>query len=445
MAQKLPGTVVIKHLHLVNFKRFADFELALHPKFTLLAGDNGSGKTSVLDALAAAATIWLVDAEPRLRAGGRHLATRDIHRVQDQTGDRRQFRRQEFVSVSAVADFGGEVTISWTRKIRRSGSRTSNAEAKEMLAWVAQHTQSDARGVPTLFPALAYYGAGRAWLPSNTPKEQKRNGNGTHTRFDAYHDCFRERIRLAELVTWFRNETLTSLRQNGKFRPGYHAVRQVILRCLPDSTDCWYDADLDDILVEIHKEVHPFSELSAGQRVTLALVADLAIRIVTLNAFLYEPALALSPELLASQVLECTPGLVLIDELDVHLHPDWQRRIAHGLQACFPLIQFVCTSHSPQVIGELPKEMVRMLVDDKAYVPVHSYGLDSSRVLREVMHSPDRNEDAEQILTEIFQLIDQEQYQAAKAKIAEAVQKLGEDDAEILRARALLDFLEFPV
>jgi predicted ATP-binding protein involved in virulence len=437
--------MIITHLHLVNFKRFADFELELHPRFTLLAGDNGSGKTSVLDALAVVATIWLVDAEPKLRASGRHLSTRDIHRVQELMGDRRQFRRQEFVSVSAEADFSGGLKLEWTRKIRRSGSRTSNAEAKDMLKWVKQHFKTDARGEPVLFPVLAYYGAGRAWLPSNVTRDQKAAFNSSHTRFDAYHDCFRERIRLAELVNWFRNETLSSLRRNGKFRPGYHAVRQVILRCLPDSTDCWYDADLDDILVEINQQVHPFSELSAGQRVTLALVADLAIRIVTLNAFLYEPALELAPELLARQVLERTPGLVLIDELDVHLHPDWQRRIANDLQACFPLIQYVCTSHSPQVIGELPKEMVRILVDNKAYEPAHSYGLDSSRILKEVMHSPDRSEEADQVLQEIFQLIDQENYPAAKEKIAFAAQSLGAEDAELLRARALLDFLESPV
>ena len=437
-------TMVIRHLHLENFKRFADFELALHPRFTLLAGDNGSGKTSILDALAAAASIWLVDSEPRLRASGRHLSVRDIHRVQELQGDRRQFRRQEFVSVSAVADFGDEIFISWTRKIRRSGSRTSNAEAKEMLDYVRKRMSSDARGEATLFPVLAYYGAGRAWLPSNSPKESRPVSNGEHTRFDAYHDCFRERIRLSELVTWFRNETLSSLRQGGQFRPGYHAVRQVILRCLPGAADCWYDGDLDDILVEIRGEVHPFADLSAGQRVTLALVADLAIRMVTLNAFLFDSDESGPVEQLAGRVLSGTPGLVLIDELDVHLHPDWQRKVAHDLQACFPRVQFVCTSHSPQVIGELPKEMVRMLVGDKAHQPKHSFGLDSSRVLKEVMHSPDRNEAADRLLAEIFGLIDRMDFAEAKTKIGEAVRKLGEEDAEILRARALLDFLETP-
>jgi predicted ATP-binding protein involved in virulence len=437
--------MIIQGLHLVNFKRFPELELTLHPRFTLLAGDNASGKTSILDALAAAASIWLVDAEPKLRASGRHLSQRDIHREQILSGDRRQFRRQDFVSITASADLNPFHSISWTRKIRRSGSRTSNAEAKEMQQYVSQQVANDAAGEPTIFPALAYYGAGRAWLPSNVPKEPKQAVTLSHTRFDAYYDCFRERIRLSELVTWFRNETLTSLRQDGRFRPGYHAVRQVILRCLPGATDCWYDADLDDILVEFNEELHPFSELSAGQRVALALVADLAIRIVTLNAFLFESNGSSSPEELANRVLAGTPGLVLIDELDIHLHPDWQRRIAHDLQVCFPRIQFVCTSHSPQVIGELPKEMIRMLDGNTVYQPAHSFGLDSSRVLKEVMGSPERNEEAEKTIRKIFRLIDLAQYSDAKAKIKEAAQSLGDDDAEIIRARALLDFLETPI
>ena len=86
-----------------------------------------------------------------------------------------------------------------------------------------------------------------------------------------------------------------------------------------------------------------------------------------------------------------------------------------------------------------------MLDGNTVYQPAHSFGLDSSRVLKEVMGSPERNEEAEKTIRKIFRLIDLAQYSDAKAKIKEAAQSLGDDDAEIIRARALLDFLETPI
>ena len=90
-------------------------------------------------------------------------------------------------------------------------------------------------------------------------------------------------------------------------------------------------------------------------------------------------------------VLAQTPGVVLIDELDVHLHPRWQRRVATDLKSAFPRIQFVCTTHSPQVIGEVAPEEIRIL-DDAALgrAPAHSYGLDSNAILVDVMGADTR-------------------------------------------------------
>ena len=90
-------------------------------------------------------------------------------------------------------------------------------------------------------------------------------------------------------------------------------------------------------------------------------------------------------------MLAQTPGVVLIDELDVHLHPRWQRRVASDLKSTFPRIQFVCTTHSPQVIGEVAPEEIRML-DDEAIgrAPDQSYGLDSNAILDDVMGADSR-------------------------------------------------------
>src|SRR6058998_1031479 len=77
-------------------------------------------------------------------------------------------------------------------------------------------------------------------------------------------------------------------------------------------------------------------------------------------------------------------AVVLIDEIDLHLHPKWQRQIVHNLTAAFPRCQFIATTHSPQVIGEVEHERVQIIADGLVYSPTHSYGVDSSRVLEEV-------------------------------------------------------------
>jgi len=174
----------------------------------------------------------------------------------------------------------------------------------------------------------------------------------------------------------------------------------------------------------------------------LALIADLAIKAVTQNAFLLPPD-ELSPEdEPLPRVLRETPGLVLIDELDVHLHPNWQRRVATDLKETFPSIQFVCTSHSPQVIGEVKPEEVRLLEGGKVTTPTRSFGIDSSRVLEELMGATSRDESVETLVRQLFGSIDKEDFGAARMLLPEVEAQLGPDDPEVTRARTLMTFLE---
>ncbi len=174
----------------------------------------------------------------------------------------------------------------------------------------------------------------------------------------------------------------------------------------------------------------------------VALVADLAIKAVTQNAFLI-PQDNLNPEDVGlPRVLKETPGVVLIDELDVHLHPQWQRRVARDLKETFPCIQFCSTSHSPQVIGEMEPTEIRLLEDDKVTTPTRSFGIDSSRLLEEIMNAKSRDESVQSLLSSLFQFIDKEEFDAARRVLAEVKTKLGPDDPEVIRAQSLMTFLE---
>jgi len=431
----------IDRLTVKNFKKFVDQTFDLNKQFTLLVGENGSGKTSVLDALAVALGIWLVNPpDSSLASSRRKILEKEIRLEGLPAGDRVQFLQQHPVAVTVTGCIGDQDNLTWTRQITE-GKTTNNTEAKEALSVVADTYARVSKGKQVLCPVLAYYGAGRAWLPSNERKREKGNG-GPARRWAAFYDCFNERIRFDELRKWFHNETTAAGNLGGRMRPGFEVVKRAILGCVPDANNVWYDVDQEDIVLSIAGKAQPFNNLSAGQGMMLALVADIASKAVTQNAYLLPPN-ELGPEdSPLPRLLQRTPGVVLIDELDVHLHPSWQRRVAADLKRTFPAIQFVCTSHSPQVIGEVPKEQIRIIDGNDVYSPDHSFGVDSSRILEEIMDTRPRNESVDNLLTKLARQISDEDFNDARGTIQEAAAKLGEDDPEITRARALMAFVE---
>ncbi len=428
----------IDHLHLENFKKFAVQDIDLHPNFTLLVGENGAGKTSLLDALAVAAGVWLVKPpEASLSDSGRNILPNEVRLVPVRQGDRTLFAREISALVRATGSLDGESILTWTRQIRPGGVRTTNLEAKEALAQIQSLYERDQAGENVLCPVIAYYGAGRAWLPSNL-RAPKSELNGPAKRWSAFYDCFNERIRFAELHKWFKRETIARGNRQGRWRPGFEAVRRALLRCIPGADDFTFDADLDGMVLSIEGNSQPFDNLSAGQRMMLAMVADLAIKCVTQNAYLI-PADDLGPEdERLPRVLKQTPGVVLIDEVDVHLHPIWQRRIASDLKETFPAIQFICTSHSPQLIGELQPEEIRLMHDGKITQPSLSYGMDSNWVVETIMGGSKCNADVKERLAKVFALIKDKNLPEAEDEALKLRGNVGNSD-DIQRAVSMIE------
>lgn len=363
----------IDRLTVRNFKRFTEQSFDFNSHFTLLVGDNGAGKTSVLDALAVAMGIWHKAAPG---SGWRNILEEEIRLLPVPSGDRNLFVPQLPTEVTAEGTIGGESNLSWTRMIKKGGVRTTNAGARQAEQEIQRLVEASSTGA-ILFPVLAYYGAGRAWLPTNKRPLLKPSSRKS-ARMDAYFNCLDTRIRDADLNEWFLYETAAS-GDGGKARPGFRAVKQAILECIPEADDIRFDSDRKEIVLCIAGAEQPFYNLSAGQRMMLALVADIAIKAITLNSYL------LSPTLPSEIVLRTTQGIVLIDELDVHLHPRWQRRVATDLKRTFPRIQFICTSHSPQVMGEVSREEVRLLAPEGLQRPSVAFGADSNWLLDHVM------------------------------------------------------------
>ena len=356
----------IDRIRIRNFKCFDEKCLELNSRFTLLVGDNGAGKTTILDALAVAAGVWLVRPPDSTLAGsGRNILPSEIRIIPQQEGDRAQFLECKPVSVDAEGELTGH-HARWCRQVRYDGTRTSNAEAKAALEIIDRHFSRIRGGECVLSPVVAYYGAGRAWLPSRGRSESRgrKSGrkNGPARRWEAFYDCFNERIRLNDLHGWFRREALAFATRAGSWRPGYGVVKRAILRCVPEADELWYDGDRGELVLSMGGEARTLANLSAGQRMMVALVADIAIKAVTQNSYLVaEEDRTASEDEQLPEVLHRTPGLVLIDEVDAHLHPRWQRRVVDDLKGTFPGVQFVCTSHSPFVIQSLEAGELRTL------------------------------------------------------------------------------------
>ena len=428
----------IDELHLENFKKFAVQDIDLHPHFTLLVGENGAGKTSVLDALAVAAGVWLAKPpDSTLVSSARNIHRSEVRLQPQPKGDRIQFQERRPVIIRAKGRIGEHENVQWTRQIRPVGIRTTNADAEGALGYVKDIYSRDGAGENVLCPVLAYYGAGRAWLPSNERVPRPRV-DGPARRWAAFYDCFNERIRSAELHKWFSRETTERGNRAGKWRPGFEVVRRAVLRCVPDADGVWFDTDRNEIVLSIGGNAQPFDNLSAGQRMMLALIADLAIKAVTQNAYLLPPD-ELGPEDEPwPRVLNLTPGVVLIDELDVHLHPIWQRRIATDLKEAFPAIQFVCTSHSPQLIGELQPDEIRLMHADEFSQPSLSFGQDSNWVVEVLMGGSKCNSGVKARLAKIFQLIKISQLQEAETEAFGLRAEIGNND-ELQRAVSLIE------
>ena len=159
------------------------------------------------------------------------------------------------------------------------------------------------------------------------------------------------------------------------------------------------------------------------------MVLDLIRRLAQANPKMQDPAAN-------------AEAVVLIDEIELHLHPGWQRRIIGNLTETFPKCQFIATTHSPQVIGEVEHDRIHIIADDEVCSPTHSFGVDSSRVLEEIMDAPSRTTEVEELLKKISQEVGKPRYEKARELLARLIDSLGESDPEVTRIATLLEFME---
>lgn len=331
----------IDHLQITNFKSFEANDFTFHPQFNLIIGDNGTGKTSLLDALAIAAGSWL------LGIGGgesRHIRHDEIM-LQCFTFESSECRWEQ--RLPCRVDAKGVVqghAIRWGREIEKEGGRTKYADANAIKA-LAVAAEADVReGESVALPLVSYYGTGRLW---QEPRDHFRIEDPTEiaekvnqSRLTGYRNSIDPRLSVTELTRWIARQSWIAF-QKKQPQPILDIVLDAMKQCVEGADAIYFDTERSETVITINGRSQPFSNLSDGQRSMLAMIGDIAQKAVRLNP-VYGDA-----------VLQRTQGIVMIDELDLHLHPRWQRSIIENLRNVFPNIQFFCTTHSPFLVQSL--------------------------------------------------------------------------------------------
>jgi len=348
----------IDHLSLENFKGFkkSDFQFPSTPgqngSFHLIIGNNGTGKTSLLEALAVAMGSWLLGIPDY---DSRHILKEDVRFETHEINGAIRLERQYPVLVEAKGVVGGD-PIQWKRSLGSDNGRTDQKGAvsiRNKARELRDRRMQQSHHQDTVAPLLSYYGTGRLWVE---PKDmQKKEDLSSAEVFQDWRTGYRlsvdPRCSPGDLLRWLRFEQLDAI-QKQQETCFFRTVKKAICRVL-ENEGCekvFFDLRENRFMVDLGKKgLTPFQALSDGLRNMVALVGDIAFKAAQLNAILGE------------KILDQTPGIVLIDELDLHLHPRWQQHVIDDLRRTFPRIQFIATTHSPFLIQSLrPGELISL-------------------------------------------------------------------------------------
>ncbi len=428
----------IEELHLKNFRCFKELDIQF-PKSNLAVfiGLNGSGKSAILDAI-------LLILRNHLK-NDKNFYTPDDIQIGEKTTEN-----------EIVLDFSGEFR-SWKSNSNYEKKQDISNEDFDILELLKQYDAEPNKHYSKLF--CIYYKTDKkenyivknqgvfkanflqfnSWFKNeedleNELKLDKKDFNLTNAKLDV--------VRMA--IERFFSKVSSTKFCNLKAKRAY----------AKDGKIGTYEEEIEKhsnyLSIQYHDKEVKLSQLSDGQRLLINLVGDISYHLASdidftdfdseTNEVFYDYFKWSEAEI--SNVLD-TKGIILIDEIELHLHPQWQREVLPALQKTFPNIQFIVTTHSPQVLSNLKKEEVFILKDNKIVeVTPHIEGRDSNSILYELFGVEERPERFKTQLKQLYNAIDDENLSEAKKILAELTTAFGEQDTEIVRANLHLSFAE---
>lgn len=421
----------LDQLHIQNYRCFRDLSIQLHPQLTVLIAPNGAGKTTVLDAARVALWPFVKGFDLGSQTGkAANIHPLDVRLTMQIDGN---MEPQLPCRISAEGQWDDEKHVTrWTQSRERvkAGTNTLADARTRKLTEFADALQSRVRigeeGVT--LPLVSYLGTSRLWfegrftsLAADTTLDKAE-----YSRTSGYLNCLSYSSSFKAFTAWYgwvyrsylesqidALERKTTLDETGeRFAQTVEVIKQAVNALVREATG-WHSLEYSqrhNQQLVMHHEQHgtmPVDMLSDGLRNAIAMVADLAYRAYKLNPHF------------GVHAAQKTPGVALIDEVDMFLHPSWQQTILGSLREAFPRLQFIVTTHSPQVLTTVPSECIRILEDGNVYAaPAGTEGAEPGRLLLSALGlqsvRPPENAATKELLAYLA-LVDQNKWDSPEA------------------------------
>ncbi|MGB4497388.1 MAG: AAA family ATPase [Methylococcaceae bacterium] len=401
----------LKNIQITNFRCFDSLSIDLDEQLTVIVAENGSGKTAILDAIATGMGTLLTHL-PQI--SGKDLKITDL-----------KFSNKiakPFMRITLETYDG----IKWDRTRKRDNSVTTKKlipngiGTKRLLDFVDKNiTDPFNNDQAFVMPVIIYYGTGRGvFVPPKRSSPFKKE----FQRFESLDMALEGTARFNDLFRWFDSTEDRERRGMVQWRdkdfwrkvgtdqslPELRAVRKAIENMMPSFSKPRVDIRPWRFVIDWEKDgikqTYRIEQLSDGYRMTLAMVMDIARRMAQAN-----------PD--SENILE-SEAIVLIDEVDLHLHPKWQQTILPDLMRTFPNTQFIVTTHSPQVISTVAGHQIRILADNQVIAgEAGTQGAEASRILKDVFGVESRPQNLEIVkkLNSYLELIDKDEWDTKDA------------------------------
>ncbi len=405
--------MIIKHLDYVNYKGLRTGSIEFDDRLTVVVGKNGSGKSSVLQAVSTAIS-WIVARIKSEKGMGAYIDDLSVT------------NGYQNALITATFDDFGELSIPSKTK---SGLPKRYSIDLEALRSYSNNIRAciEATDYQCSVPVFALYGVKRAVI--DIPL---RIRNTEEHLLETYKDCLNGAAKFRDFFMWFRNQE--DLENEQRLEKGAHspytsreldAFRHAMRRFMPEYTDVRVRRKPLRMTIKKNKEELNVAQLSDGEKIYLALIGDLCRRLVLANPTLPDP--------LKGQ------GIVMIDEVDLHLHPKWQGEISQRLMDVFPKIQFIITTHSSQVINRVPTDKLRLLCDGQITKADYGYGMPSDVVLKDIMGvDSEQPKEVVDTISSIYSAIANGELQKAKDLLS-SLEEMVPEHPELSRIRKVVE------
>lgn len=334
--------MIVDSIYIKNFKCIEEKKYYFKTPFTIILGNNGWGKTSILEALTICSGVFThnAGADPKYQ---RNLKRYEIHNKMINES----FEPQYPCVLKAETPWG-----LMGREWESPSIRTPKVVSAEMVKRAKMLIDNGSKKEGSTLPLFAYYSTARLWSEMTDKLDYVTQG----PRVEGYSYSLAAKSSSKYFREWYKTLDKNSEKKDENIRTRLQTFNNAIVSCVEDWDDIYFDFERGDIigrhvLPNGREERIPYAMMSDGYRNMIGLVADLAFRCIKLNPHL------------GTEALKQTEGLVLIDELDMHLHPSWQRHVVRDLMACFPKMQFVATTHSPFIVQSVGTDSLIVLDD----------------------------------------------------------------------------------